>query len=271
MRVLDMIDEETNSFALKNALTEIGNICPEVKLSFVFNQEGKILAEDEKSAKYNAEKIVGNFEEIFQKSHAIGGVNSITIDAKRGKIIISNIQEGVYLATVTSKNVDMKYLETVSRVLIPTVLKLLEKIAPAPLKKPATKKSAAVKEESREKTITEEISEPVLDEEVKPKLSPIPTNQLIVDTFGGLLVRQDTVKIDSEILSQWSEMLNEKDINLVEIETFEGKTAQCKVKPIKDTKLRGKGIIRIPEKLCELLDIKKGELVRVRPAIPKEV
>ena len=270
MRVLDMIDEETYSFALKNALTEIGNICPEVKLSFVFNQEGKILAEDEKSAKYNAEKIVGNFEEIFQKSHAIGGINSITINAKRGKIIISNIQEGVYLATVTSKNVDMKYLETVSRVLIPTVLKLLEKIAPAPLKKPSTKESAAIKEESQEKTITEEIRKPVLDEEAEPKLSPIPTNQLIVDTFGGLLVRQDTVKIDSEILSQWSEMLDEKDIKLVEIETFEGKTAQCKVKPIKDTKLRGKGIIRVPEKLCELLDIKKGELVRVRPAIPKE-
>ena len=271
MRVLDMIDEETYSFALKSALTEIGSICPEVKLSFIFNQEGKILAEDEKSAKYNAEKIVSNFEEIFQKSHAIGGVNSITIDAKRGKIIISNIQEGVYLATVTSKNVDMKYLETVSRVLIPTVLKLLEKIAPAPLKKPSTKESAAIKEESQEKTITEEISEPALNEEAEPKLSPIPTNQLIVDTFGGLLVRQDTVKIDSEILSQWSEMLDEKDIKLVEIETFEGKTAQCKVKPIKDTKLRGKGIIRVPEKLCELLDIKKGELVRVRPAISREV
>ena len=270
MQVPKMIDEETYSFALKNALTEIGNICPEVKLSFIFNQEGKVLAEAQKG-KYNVEKIVSDFEEIFQKSHVIGGINSLTIDAKNGKVIISNIQEGVYLATVTSKNVDMKYLETVSRVLIPTVLKLLEKIAPAPLKKPSTKERAAIIEESQEKTITEEVGEPVLDEEVKPKLSPIPTNQLIVDTFGGLLVRQDTVKIDSEILSQWSEILDEKNINLVEIETFEGKTAQCKVKPIKDSKLRGKGIIRIPEKLCELLDIKKGELVRVRPAISKEV
>ncbi len=269
MQVPKMIDEETYSFALKNALTEIGNICPEVKLSFIFNQEGKVLAEAQKG-ECNIEKIVSDFEEIFQKSHVVGGINSLTIDAKKGKVIISNIQEGVYLATVTSKNVDMKYLETVSRVLIPTVLKLLEKIAPAPLKKPILEKKVAVKEESQEKTV-EKISESTIEEKVEPEMPPAPTNQLIVDTFGGLLVRQDTVKIDSEILSQWSEMLDKKNINLVEIETFEGKTAQCKVKPIKDTKLRGKGIIRIPEKLCELLDIKKGELVRVRPAISKEV
>ena len=267
-----MIDEETYSFALKNALTEIGNICPEVKLSFIFNQEGKVLAEAQKG-ECNIEKIVSDFEEIFQKSHVIGGINSLTIDAKKGKVIISNIQEGVYLATVTSKNVDMKYLETVSRVLIPTVLKLLEKIAPAPLKKPLKREGEkpAVKEEIQEETTAEEISEPPIDEKAKKEIPFIPTNQLIVDTFGGLLVRQDTVKIDSEILSQWSEMLDKKNINLVEIETFEGKTAQCKVKPIKDTKLRGKGIIRIPEKLCKLLDIKKGELVRVKPAISKEV
>ena len=269
MQVPKMIDEETYSFALKNALTEIGNICPEVKLSFIFNQEGKVLAEARKG-EYNVEKIVSDFEEIFQKSHVVGGINSLTIDAKNGKVVISNIQEGVYLATVTSRNVDMKYLETVSRVLIPTVLKLLEKIAPTPLKKPILEKKVAVKEESHEKTI-EKIAESTVEEKIKQEMPPAPTNQLIVDTFGGLLVRQDTVKIDSEILSQWSEMLDKKNINLVEIETFEGKTAQCKVKPIKDIKLRGKGIIRIPEKLCELLDIKKGELVRVRPAISKEV
>jgi len=269
MQVPKMIDEETYSFALKNALTEIGNICPEVKLSFIFNQEGKVLAEAQKG-ECNIEKIVSDFEEIFQKSHVVGGINSLTIDAKNGKVVISNIQEGVYLATVTSRNVDMKYLETVSRVLIPTVLKLLEKIAPAPLKKPIAEKKVAIKEEGQKKTV-EKISESTIEEKVEPEMPPAPTNQLIVDTFGGLLVRQDTVKIDSEILSQWSEMLDKKNINLVEIETFEGKTAQCKVKPIKDTKLRGKGIIRIPEKLCELLDIKKGELVRVRPAISKEV
>ena len=134
MQVPNMIDEEAYSFALKNALTEIGNICPDVKLSFIFNHEGKILAEDLKSTNYALEKIIETFEDIFEKSHVIGGVNSITIDAKRGKIIISNIGEKIYLATVVSKNVDMKYLETVSRVLIPTVLRLLEKIAPAPLK-----------------------------------------------------------------------------------------------------------------------------------------
>lgn len=265
-----MIDEEVYSFALKHALTEIGNICPEVKISFIFNQEGKVLAKDNRSMNYDIEKLVGEFEEVFEKSHVIGGVNSITVDAKEGKIVISNINENVYLATVTDKKVDLKYLETVSRVIIPTVLKLLEKIAPTPLKK-AESKTESLPEEKIETKVTEKPEEFTSEEEVKTEIPVIPTNQLIVDTLGGLLVRQDTVKIDKEILSQWSEALDGKDITLVEIETFEGKTAQCKVKPIKDSKLAGKGIIKIPEKLCELLDIKKGELVRVRPAIPEEV
>ncbi|RLI21653.1 hypothetical protein DRO54_03105 [Candidatus Bathyarchaeota archaeon] len=268
-----MIDEEIYSFALKNALTEIGNICSDVKLSFIFNQDGKVLAVDARSTDYNVERMISNFEEVFEKSHVVGGVNSITVDAKKGKIIVSNIGEKVYLATVTNRNVDMKYLETVSRVLIPTVLKLLEKMAPAPLKKPSIKeKTVSVEEETTEKEEEEKESPEIFssNEEIETETPQIPTNQLIVDTFGGLLVRQDTVKIDNEILSQWSEVLDRKDINMVEIETFEGKTAQCKVKPIKDSKLSGKGIIKIPEKLCDLLDIKKGELVRVRPAISKE-
>ena len=259
------MDEEVYSFALNNALTEIRNLCPGVKCAFLFNQGGKLLAGDSKSTNYNVERIIEGFEEILEKSKVIGGLDSVTVEAKEGRVKISRVNDDAYLATIVEKGADFKFLETVSRVLIPTVLKLLEKLAPTPLKK------------AEEKTVTEEIepktetleSEALEDEKIQ-EISPIPVNQLIVDTFGGLLVRTDTVKIDKEILSQWSEALEGKDINSVEIETFEGKTVQCKVKPLKDSKLMGKGIIMIPEKLCKLLDIKKGELVRVKPSIPQE-
>ena len=63
--------------------------------------------------------------------------------------------------------------------------------------------------------------------------------------------------------------MDNKDINLVEIESFNGKTSQCKVKTLDGSKLENQAIIRIPDKLCQTLHIKKGELVRVKPVVPK--
>jgi hypothetical protein len=94
-----------------------------------------------------------------------------------------------------------------------------------------------------------------------------PVSQLIVENLGGLLVPSDTVRIDNAVLTQWNELYNEREIGEVEIETFDGKSTRCKVKPIKDAKYEGKGIIQMPEKVQLTLEIKKGELVRVKPVI----
>lgn len=103
--------------------------------------------------------------------------------------------------------------------------------------------------------------------EPEPLLPEPPVNQLIVENLGGLLVPSDTVRIDSAILSQWESLYQDIKIEEVEIETFGGKTVRCKVKPIKDSKYEGKGIIQIPEKLQITLEIKKGELVKAKPII----
>ena len=73
------------------------------------------------------------------------------------------------------------------------------------------------------------------------------------------------MQIDLEILKQWSQLLNRKSVDEVEIEAFSGKVAKCNVKEINDSKLKGKGIIRMPEKICKTLEVKNGELVRVKP------
>ena len=94
-----------------------------------------------------------------------------------------------------------------------------------------------------------------------------PATQLIVENIGGLLVPSDTVRIDNETLTQWENLFEGKKIEYVEIETFDGKTTKCKVKPIKDSQYFGKGIVQIPEKMQLTLEIKRGELVRVKPII----
>ncbi len=264
------MNKEIYSFAMKNALNEIGKINKNIKCSFIFNSEGEIIAEDDKSSKFDIKSIMENFDEILEKKDVIGGLNHLEVKGKNGTFKILNINEDSYLALTIEKNADTQLIEATVRVIIPTLLRLLEKLAPThPI--PALQNQETKIEEKEQKEQDEKEREIKIEE--KEKIEPeliepeIPVNQLIVDTIGGLLVRSDTVHIDASIISQWNEALNGKKIEMVEIETFNGKTVQCKVKEMKDSKLAGKGIIKIPEKLCKNLEIKRGELVRVKPVI----
>jgi len=269
------MDNEEYTFALKNALNEIRKVCPGINNSFMFRENGEIVAGDENTPEKTMTRVVDSFEGILEKAEAIGGVDGITLEASKGRVNVSCIND-FYLVTVTSKKADMNYVNTVTRVLIPTVLKLLEKISPALLKN-----NAALPKAKPEIPIIEEPEEPIKEKHAKkptakepketlepePLIPEPPINQLIVENLGGLLISSDTVRIDGEILTQWEELYDGIRIEEVDVETFDGKTTRCKVKPIKDSKYAGKGIIGMPEKMQRTLEIKKGELVRVKPVI----
>ena len=276
------MDNEVYTFALKNALNEIRNVCPDITNTFMFREDGEIIVGDENTSKKTMVHVVNAFDGIFEKADAIGGVECITIEGSNGRVNVSWLND-LYFVTVTSRKADMNYVNTVTRVLIPTVLRLLEKICPTPLKSnsPLTETKHQLKipmneefekpelmEEPVEETVMEEPKETVEAEtKHEPLLSEPPVNQLIVENLGGLLVPSDTVRIDSEILSQWEELYEGRKIEEVEIGTFDGKTMRCKVKTIKDSKFEGKGMIQVPEKVQLALEIKKGELVRAKPII----
>ncbi|MDH5494116.1 MAG: hypothetical protein OEY24_00210 [Candidatus Bathyarchaeota archaeon] len=259
---------EVYAFALKNALTEIRNVCSDVQTCFLFDKEAAVVAGDAETPEATIEKVVRSLEGILEKADTIGGLNSLVIEGNKGNVHISCVND-MYLTMITSKNADMKYLETVARVLIPTVIKLLDSLDPTPLRQ--LPPSHTLLEPEEEKELQEEIDEEEeeskeVKEEPLPELE-LPSNQLIVESFGGLLVRSDTVYISEDIMSQWDNLLDGKEINLVEVESFNGKTKQCKVKTLNDSKLENRAVIRVPEKVCQMLDIKKGELVRVKPVI----
>jgi hypothetical protein len=92
-------------------------------------------------------------------------------------------------------------------------------------------------------------------------------NQFIVENLGGLFASSDTARIDNALLLNWNDMYDDRKIEEIEIVTFGGKSVRCKVKPIKDAKFEGKGLVQIHEKVQSTLEIKKGELVRVKPVI----
>jgi hypothetical protein len=273
MEVKNM-DDQVYSFALKNTLNEIQNICPDIKNSFMFKEDGEIVAKDENTPEKTVVHVIDSFDGILEKADGIGGIEGVTLDSSKGRVTIS-CMNAIYLVTVTSKKADMNYVNTVTHVLIPTILRLLDKINPSPLKNKTHSLEVETEtlvtkelEEQTETPVEKDLMEPPeenLETETLP--SGLPVNQLIIENLGGLLVPSDTVRIDSEMLSQWEEISDGTKIDQVEVETFDGKTMQCKVKPIKDSKYEGKGIIRMPEKIQLNLEVRKGELVRVKPLV----
>jgi hypothetical protein len=293
------MSNEVYAFALKSALDEIQNSCPDVTSTFVF-KDGKLSAKNENTAEENATQTIIAFDKITEKADAIGDIEAITIQTDKGKISVS-ATNAFYLTTVSSKGADEKYVNTLTRILIPIVIKLAEKVQPASFPnnetilpdQPEPEPEEDTTDETTDEAETEEIeeaennennlpdynyeeetatepeeqmkqTEPEIDDE--PLLPEPPVTQLIVENLGGLLIPSDTVRVDQQVINEWNELFGDT-INEVEIEALNGKTTRCKFKNIKKSKDSGKGIIKMPEKIQLTLETQKGELVTVKPVI----
>jgi len=273
------MDNEVYSFALKTTLNEMQSICPEIKNAFIFKEDGEIVATDPQTPENTAVRTINAFDGIFEKADSLGDVEAIILEGSEGRINVSCIND-LYFATVVSQKADPKYVNTVTHVLVPTVLRVLEKITPPQtenavrqLDEPeehhqhqAFSKDEKLAQDSSEEDETQDLAKPGFEPEVNSTMPEPSASQFIVENIGGLLVPSDTVRVDNDLISNWTETYNNR-IETVEIETFGGKSVQCKVKPIKDSKYEGKGIVQIPEKIQLMLEAKKGELVKVKPVI----
>ena len=163
--------------ALKNTLTEIRNICPDINSSFIFTKDCTIVAGDTETTDVTIRKALNSFQNIAEKAGTIGGLHNFSVDGDKGKVHISRIND-MYLVTATSQNADANNLRSVTQVIVPTVLKLLESITPAPLK----------------------------------SAQPQQPQKLIVDTFSGFFAG-DTVQVDPPLLTEWSKLFNGKNVN----------------------------------------------------------
>ena len=237
------MNRDPYAIALSNAMTEIKKAYPDIKNSFIFTKNGTIITGDQETDEKTMNNVLESFENLKEKAKAIGNLKSFHITAKNGKLTLSKIND-MHLLLATSKNADKNHIYSITHVIIPTILKTLETFAPTHLQSPPTKK-------------------------------------LIVDTLSGFFAG-DSVQIDTEILRDWTkdndprarmkaaltgEQNMQESINQVQIETFGGNAAVCKVKEINDQNMKGKNMIRIPEKLCKSLEINKGDLVKVKPAL----
>jgi predicted regulator of Ras-like GTPase activity (Roadblock/LC7/MglB family) len=284
------MNEEVYASTLRNTLNEIRTACPEVSHAFVFKEDGEILAKDENTDEITIKSAIGSFDDIAERAKAIGGLESVTLYGANGRVNITYIND-FFLTTIASKEANEKYVNTLTRIWVPIVLKLVEKIGPASINDgifenlepgPAGDKDVEKTTGDTGACEKELPVEPTYGTETKPEpikegpdseansdslLPEPPVNQFIVENLGGLLVPSDTVRIDSAIIAQWKDLYSDKEIEEVDVETLNGNTTRCKFKPIKDSKHEGKGMVQMPEKIQFALQTTKGELVMVKPVV----
>lgn len=117
--------------------------------------------------------------------------------------------------------------------------------------------------------VNESISDPPASLSSVPNLPEPPIYHFLAEKITGLLVPADTVWIDSGVIAKWSDLYGGKQINRVHIETLSGKKGLCKFKPIKKASSNVSGIIQIPERILQALEISKGEPIMLKPIIAK--
>jgi predicted regulator of Ras-like GTPase activity (Roadblock/LC7/MglB family) len=266
---------ETYSTALQTIINEFKNISPEITNTFIFKKDGEIVASTETTTKDQIKKLISAFNDIADRAGNIGGIETLTIQGANSQLSIASMNNR-YLVNVSSHAADEKIVKTLTQVIVPTVVKLVDQIselsgndlpqAEAPEVKPI--EEIVLPDEQTTQ------SEPILDMSSsfssEPMLPEPPINQFMIEKIGGLLVPCDIVRIDSEVIEKWHDIYGDKEITQVHIETLEGKAILCGFKPIKETCHNGKGTIQFPEKVIQALQTSKGKLVIVKPEITRQ-
>jgi predicted regulator of Ras-like GTPase activity (Roadblock/LC7/MglB family) len=261
------------STALQTIIDEFKNISPEITNTFIFKKNGEIVASNETTTEDQIKKLIATFNNVADQAETIGGIETLTIQGANSQLNITSMNNR-YLATVSSRAADQKIVKTLTRVLVPTVVKLVDQIAPElsenelpQITKHEDKPIEEIVPPVEETSLNESIPDASASFSSEPVLPEPPATQFMVEKIGGLLVPTDTVRVDSEVVSKWNDLYSDKQITRVHIETLEGKKGICKFKPIKETNHNAKGIIQIPEKILQALQTSKGKLVIVKPVI----
>jgi hypothetical protein len=257
--------------ALQTVLDEFKNLSPETTNALIFKNNGQTIANTQATTETQTKKLILNFGSIASQAQSIEGIETLTIQAADSQLNITAI-DNFYLATVSSREANQKIVKSLTQVLVPTIVRLVDQVGSVPKENPVPQ-TVQPQEPRREEAVLPVEDEPSIEPIPEPQgpFEPIPPstpiNQFMVEKIGGLLVAADTVRIDGDVLDQWSELYGGKQFTMVNIEALDGKKTTCKFKAIKEAKNSAKGVIQIPEKILQTLQTEKGKLVMVKPVV----
>jgi predicted regulator of Ras-like GTPase activity (Roadblock/LC7/MglB family) len=266
---------EAYSTALQTIINEFKNVSPEITNTFIFKKDGEIVASTETTSEDQIKELISAFNDIADQAETIGDIETLTIQGADSQLSITSMSNR-YLVNVSSRAADEKMVKTLTSVIVPTVVKLVDQISELSGNELPQAKNPEVNPIEETVLPDEQTTqfEPIPDMSAsfssEPMLPEPPVNQFMIEKIGGLLVPCDIVRVDSEVIAKWHDIYGDKEITQVHIETLEGKAILCGFKPIKESNHNGKGIIQFPEKILQALQTSKGKLVIVKPEITRQ-
>ena len=248
------MSNEACNLALKNTINEIRNVCPGISHTFIFRDNGEILAVDDNTSEdavNNAQELIRALEE---RASAVGGIESLTFRGSKARI--DNLKfDDLFVTSISSNESEEKTVSNLIKVMIPTTLKVMQRIYPSMKDKP---QEAALNLKPT-------------DLEPETKASDIQASEFTVENltvFGGFLNDPETAYIDVALIVEWTEKYGDKPIEAIILEApSTGKTIQCKFRPFREKKYENKGLIQLSEKIQTNLNIRKGSKVLVKPLL----
>jgi predicted regulator of Ras-like GTPase activity (Roadblock/LC7/MglB family) len=291
---------------LQTVVDEYSNLSPQTTNVFIFRKHGETIAANQATTEDQTKPAIANFADLAAKTELIGNLESLTINGVSEQLIISTIDD-LYLATVSSKKANLKTLRSLSQVLIPTIVRLIDQQNFDKSEEVPQTFQAFPEEEPVEESVVsqEELTvDSTFDSdeaEISQTLQNLPEEEAIEESV--MSQEESNMDSDFEPESSMEPALPKPPINqlmiekikgmlvasdtvrvdseviegwtelygdkalLVNIQTLDGKTTTCKFKPAKESKSNAKGIIQIPEKILQTLQASKGQLVMVSPEI----
>jgi hypothetical protein len=149
------MSNEVYAYAFDKALKEVKNVCPDLANTFIFDENSETVAKDPETSQEAINKVIDEFHSIKERAETIGGLETVTVQGCEGRLNITRI-DNFYLATVVSKEADEKFVGTLYRVLIPTVVKLVDQLPPAATNEASMTAEPELTQESIEHTYHEE-------------------------------------------------------------------------------------------------------------------
>ena len=179
---------------LNNTIGEIKKICPEVSNAFIF-KNSDLIANDDTTSKETLDQAVDALNSLEKEAKTVGGLKSIRIEGAKGKMNLSCMDK-VNLATVLSNQADENYVNTLTKVLVPTVIKLVDEIqgnSPKKEAEPPTKPKPAQEPSKKDASTKQEISQELTEKEIPlvEFVEPPPNEEVKIEELNSQNNKED--------------------------------------------------------------------------------
>lgn len=253
------------SEAIQTVIDEFKTLSPEISKIAVFRFSGEVLAASKDTTPEQIQALIACLNGVKHVG-CIGGLKDYVIQDGNSQLLITQVDDAYFVA-LHSRSGDQKRINSLLKVIAPSVIRLALGTTVARLADNELESSAVVEERKVdverlvvEKPTCQDVVASRLMLESKPN---VPSSQFMVERIGGFLVAPDVVRIDGDVVVGWQVYFEGKPISKVVVETLEGKSVICKFR----VQNGAKGVLGVPDKILKALGCSKGALVMVKPVI----